>query len=223
VSRLKAVIEAGGGTVEVVGPGTAWRAAEIVTAAFGRPDESAFVRRARFVGNYLRLRLLAPSLVDRGRTAVVGIGGVRPVPLVATALVAGWLAPRLPRALRLLLVGAVVGSALERNRLRRLVWVMRAVRRHAPDALLAGEFAASEPGAGVAFALELFETLGPHTAVAVTVQGPVGDRRTRAQIRLYERRFGFTVVERRVVGGDELTLLTRPRTPSAVGAPASAG
>jgi hypothetical protein len=117
----------------------------------------------------------------------------------------------------------VVGAALERNRLRRMLWVTRAVRRHAPGALLAGEFAACEPGAGVAFALELFETLGPHTAVAATVQGPVGDRRARAQIRLYERRFGFTVVERRVVGGDELALLTRPRTRPMADAPASAG
>jgi hypothetical protein len=145
------------------------------------------------------------------------------VPLLIAALVAGWVAPRLPRALQLVLVGAVVGAALERNRLRRMVWVTRAVRRHAPGALLAGEFAASEAGAGVAFALELFETLGQYTEVAATVQGPVGDRRARAQIRLYERRFGFTVVERRVVGGDELALLTRPRTQRLTDAPASAG
>jgi len=89
--------------------------------------------------------------------------------------------------------------------------VHRTLRVHAPDALLAGEFASIEPGAGIAFAAELVEVLGPHTAMAATVQGPCGDRRARAQVRLYERRLGFAVVDRRVVAGDEIVLLTRAR------------
>jgi hypothetical protein len=130
------------------------------------------------------------------------------------AVVGGWLAPRLPRLVRVAIVLGVVGSALQRNRLRRILWVRRAVRRHAPDALLVGEFAASEPGAGMLFAAELVEAVGPYIAMAATVQGPCGDRRARAQIRLYERRLGFSVADRRVMDGDELVLLTRARTPA---------
>jgi hypothetical protein len=213
VSRLEVIVARSGGAARIVGGAEAWRAAQIVTDAFGREDHSRLVHRARLVGNFARLRIFAPSVINRERTAVVGVGGVRPLTLVVSSIVAGWLAPRLPRLVRVVLVVGVVGSALHRNRMRRIVWVRRAVRRHAPDALLVGEFAASEPGAGVAFATELLEAVGRHTAMAATVQGPCGDRRARAQIRLYERRLGFTVADRRVMDGDELVLLTRARTP----------
>ena len=213
MSRLARVIASSGSATEIVGPADAWRAAEIVTDAFAQPNQSGFARRVRLVGNYARLRVLASSVIDRERTAVVGVGGVRPLPLLACALVAGWVAPRLPRVARIAIVVGVGAFALQRNRLRRIVWVQGALRRHAPDALLAGEFAASEAGAGMAFATELVESLGPYTDIAATVQGPRGDRRARAQVRLYERRLGFTVVERRVLGGDELVLLARARAP----------
>lgn len=211
MSRLEWVIAQSGGAAEIVGPADAWRAAEIVTDRFGHTGEARTVRRVRLVANYVRLRSLAPSVVNRDRTAVIGVGGVRPVPLVAAALLGGWLAPRLPAWMRLGIVVAVSAVALEHNRLRRTVWVYRALRLHAPDALLAGEFASIEPGAGIAFAAELVEVLGRHTAMAATVQGPLGDRRSRAQVRLYERRLGFTVVDRRVIAGDEILLLTRAR------------
>ncbi|HZP29380.1 MAG TPA: hypothetical protein VFC99_10535 [Acidimicrobiia bacterium] len=219
MGRVERIVAAGGGVAEVVGASTAWRAAEIVTDAFARPDERPAVRTARLLGNYFRLRLVMPSLINRERTAVVGAGGVRPLPLAVTAVVAGWLGPRLPRVVQFVVVASVAGAALHRNRLRRMLWVVRGIRRHEPGAVVVGEFSAADAGAGIAFAVELVGACGPHTAMAATVQRPVGDRRARAQVRLYERRLGFRVVERKVLGGDELVLLVRPPTPVAVSPP----
>ncbi len=214
--RLEQVIARSGGAGEVVGPRDAWQAAVIVTDRFGRSDDGALLRSARLGVNWVRLRFLAPAVVDRDRTAVIGVGGMRPAPLVVCGVVAGLVAPAIPKPLRVAMVVSAAGVAVHRHRARRMLWVWRGLRRHQPDALLAGEFAASAPGAGLAFATALVASLGPHTAMAATVQGPPGARRGRAQVRMYERRLGFAVVEREVFGGYELVLLTRPRGPLAV-------
>ena len=83
------------------------------------------------------------------------------------------------------------------------------LHRDAPGAILIGEFAAREPGAGVAFAVEVLDRIGRDVTLALTVQGSPGDRRARSLVRLYERRLRFTVVARHQVGDTAVVVMVR--------------
>ena len=106
-------------------------------------------------------------------------------------------------------VGLASVTALGRGRLARLVWITWVLHRDAPGAVLIGEFASREPGAGVAFATEILDTIGGQVTLALTVQGPVDDRRARSLVRLYERRLRFAVVDRHQVGDSCVVLMVR--------------
>jgi hypothetical protein len=83
-----------------------------------------------------------------------------------------------------------------------------ALRRDAPDAVLVGEFASREPGAGIRFAAQIIGAIGDRVTLALTVQGVRDARRTRSLVRLY-RRLQFEVAARYSVGTDELVLMVR--------------
>ena len=86
-----------------------------------------------------------------------------------------------------------------------------ALRRDAPDAVLVGEFASRESGAGIRFAAEMLDAIGTRVTLALTVQGAPDERRTRSLLRMYER-LEFEVAARRSVGTDDLVLMVRRRT-----------
>jgi hypothetical protein len=219
VGRVDQLVEATDGVAELVGVRTAWRAAAIVSEGFpGRDDVGG--PRARRVVNWLRLTFLNRAIINRDRTAVIGIGGTRLGAIAAITLLGAWAAPRLPRPVLVATSGAVAIAALRRDRLRRLVWLTMALRRESPDAILVGEFASREPGAGVAFATQLIDAVGTRVTLALTVQAARDDRRARSLVRLYERRLQFAVVARDRVGPDDMVLMVR-RASTPTLAPAS--
>lgn len=220
MGRVDQLVEATDGIAELVGPRTAWRAAAIVSDRFpGREDVGGAGGRRRVV-NWLRLTFLNRAIINRDRTAVIGVGGTRLGAIAAISLLGAWAAPRLPRPVLIITTGLVAAAALRRGRLRRLVWLTMTLRRESPDAILVGEFAAREPGAGVAFASQVIEAIGTRVTLALTVQGARDGRRSRSLVRLYERRLQFETVARHRVGSDDVVLMVRrasipsaPRTP----------
>ena len=157
-------------------------------------------------------------VVNRDRTAVIGVGGTRLGAIVAIAALGAWAAPRLPKSAVVATTGLVAVAALHRSRLRRLVWLTTTLRRDAPDAILVGEFAAREPGAGVAFAAEVLDAIGTRVTLALTVQGTRGGRRPRSLVRLYER-LQFETVARHSVGDDDVVLMVRRASREAAAKP----
>jgi hypothetical protein len=212
VGRIDQLIAQTGGVAEPVGLRSAWPAAAVVTARFRGPPRAAAV--ARFL-NWFRLAFVTRAVTNRERTAVIGIGGTRASAIVATGVVGAWLAPRLPRWMVLAAVVGVVAAAARRRRLERLVWIRRTLLREAPDAVVVGEFAALEPGAGITFATEALDALASAAVVplALTVQS-TDDRRARALLRLYEGRLHFEVVARHHIGDSDVVVMLR--RPSAI-------
>ncbi|HEY6319327.1 MAG TPA: hypothetical protein VI462_15760 [Acidimicrobiia bacterium] len=207
MGRIETLTAQTGGAAEMVTPASAWAAAAIVTDRFGAG--AARGRPATQIVNWVRLGFVSRAITNRDRTAVVGVGGPRPAVVAAVALGAGWLAPRLPRWVLLAAVAGVVGFGIRKGRLQRLAWITRTLRREAPDAILLGEFAARQPGAGVAFAEDVLDAIGAQATLALTVQGGAYDRRTRSLERLYERRLGFEVLDRQAIAGDDVVLMVR--------------
>jgi hypothetical protein len=212
VGRIEELADLTNGVVELVGPRDAWTAAEIVTERFA-PEASGGARVAVQLVNWFRLAFVTRAITNRDRTAILGVGGTRPAAIATVAVLGGWLAPKVPKVALVGVSAAVAVVAARKHRLHRLVWINRALRRAGNDPLLVGEFAAREPGAGVGFADEAIEAIGAHVALALTVQGGHDDRRARSLRRLYERRYGFTVLDRRQVADEEWVLMLRPRTP----------
>jgi len=211
VGRIEELVAQTDGAAELVSPRTAWRAAGIVTARF--PARSRLF-------NWFRLAFLTRAVTNRERTAVIGVGGTRASALVAAGFVGAWLAPKLPRWLVVGGAGLVLAVSLRRGRLERVLWISRTLRREAPGSVLIGEFASERPGAGVTFAREVVEAIGPLVTLALTVQEPtVDDLRSRSLVRLYERRLGFGVLARRRVGDVDVILMVRPPS-TTTGAPA---
>jgi hypothetical protein len=213
VTRIDELVEATDGVATLVGPATGWQAASIVTDRFTGKSDAVMPVTVRRAGNWLRLTVLTRAIMNRDRTAVLGVGGARAGAVVAAGLLSAWMAPRLPKSVVVATAGALAATAVRRGRLRKVVWVSRSLRAHAPDALVIGEFAAREPGAGITFANELLEALATRVSFAVTVQGPPGNRHRRSLMRLYERRFQFEVVARHSIGGEELVLMVRRASP----------
>jgi len=210
MGRIEALVAQTDGTAELVTPLTAWRAAATVTARF--PARSRLF-------NYVRLGFLTRAITNRDRTAVIGVGGTRAGALVAAGFASAWLAPKLPRWLVVAVLAVVLAASVRRGRIERFLWIGRTLRRDAPGSVLIGEFASEEPGAGITFARELIDAIGAHVTLALTVQGASGDRRARSLVRLYERRLGFQVLARSVIGGDDVVLMVRPMS-AAAAAPA---
>ena len=138
---------------------------------------------------------------------------------MAAGFASAWLAPKLPRWLVVAVLAVVLAASVRRGRIERFLWIGRTLRRDAPGSVLIGEFASEEPGAGITFARELIDAIGAHVTLALTVQGASGDRRARSLVRLYERRLGFQVLARSVIGGDDVVLMVRPMS-AAAAAPA---
>jgi hypothetical protein len=215
VGRIDELVARTNGAVELVGPRDAWDAAEIVTDRFASdrwPGAASAVPR---LVNWFRLAFVTRTITNRERTAIIGVGGTRPAAIIAVSVLGGWLAPKLPKSVVVGVVGIVALLLARRHRLRRLVWISRTLRHADADAILVGEFAAREPGAGVVFASDAINAIGAHTSLALTVQGDRRDRRVRSLIRLYERRLGFEVFARRTVGTEDWVLMIRPATPLA--------
>jgi hypothetical protein len=213
VGRIDDLAGLTNGVVELVGPRDAWAAAEIVTDRFATDGWAGDSPALSRLVNWFRLAFVTRTITNRDRTAIIGVGGTRPAAIVAVSVLGGWLAPKLPRPVLFGVIGIVALIAARRHRLRRLVWISRTLRRADSDALLVGEFAAREPGAGVGFADEAVEAIGAHVSLALTVQGATHDRRVRSLIRLYERRYGFEVFDRHTVGPETWVLMIRRRTP----------
>jgi hypothetical protein len=213
VGRIDELVALTDGAVELVRPRDAWDAAEIVTDRFapdGSPGSSIALPR---LVNWFRLAFVTRTITNRDRTAIIGVGGTRPAAIVAVSVLAGWLAPKLPKSVLFGVVGIVALVSARRHRLRRLMWISRTLRRADCDALLVGEFAAREPGAGVVFARDAINAIGAHVSLALTVQGEREDRRTRSLIRMYERQLGFEVFARETVGTEDWVLMIRRATP----------
>jgi hypothetical protein len=209
VGRIEDLVAQTGGAAELIGPRTAWEAAAVVTQRFSTDGAATRSQPLLHVVNWLRLRFLTRAITNRDRTAVIGVGGARPGPLVVAALLGAWLAPRLPKPALVAAVGLAAATALGRGRLARLVWITWVLHRDAPGAVLIGEFAAREPGAGIGFATEVLDTIGSQVTLALTVQGPPDDRKARSLIRLYERRLRFAVVARHQIGDACVVLMVR--------------
>lgn len=209
MGRIEDLVAGTDGVAELVGARTAWQAAGVVTQRFSADDATGRTRPVLQTVNWLRLRFLTRAITNRDHTVVIGVGGTRPGPLVVASLLGAWLAPKLPRLVLVTAVGLASVSALGRGRLARLVWITWVLHRDAPGAVLIGEFASREPGAGVAFATEILDTIGGQVTLALTVQGPVDDRRARSLVRLYERRLRFAVVDRHQVGDSCVVLMVR--------------
>jgi hypothetical protein len=212
VGRIEELIEANGGVAQLVGPRDAWQAAAIVSDRFPGRGDAGLGSAVRQVANWFRLTFLNRAVINRERTAVIGFGGTRLRAVVAISLAAAWAAPRLSKPLLAATTGLVAVAALRRGRMRRLVWITMALRRDAPDAVLVGEFAARESGAGLALAVGVVELIGAEVTLALTVLG-IHDRRARSLVSLYERRLQFDVVARHSVGSDEVVLMVRRATP----------
>ncbi len=213
MGRIEELVDLTDGAVELVGPGDAWAVSEMVTDRFANDGWPDRVRPVVRLVNWFRLAFVTRAITNRDRTAIIGVGGTRPAAIVAVSVLGGWLAPKLPKWALAGSVGIVAAVAVRRDRLRRLVWIGRMLRRADRDVLLVGEFAAREPGAGVEFACAAIEAVGAHVTMALTVQGGSDDRRVRSLIRLYERRFGFEVFARQTVGAEDWVLMIRPVTP----------
>jgi hypothetical protein len=214
VGRIEALTAQTGGVAEMITPASAWTAAAIVTERFG--DAAGRGRPAAQILNWVRLGFVSRAITNRERTAVVGVGGTRPAVVAAVALASAWVAPKLPRWVVVAAVAGAVGLGVHKGRLQRQVWITQTLRREAPDAILLGEFAARQPGAGVAFAEQVLQAIGSRATLALTVQGGAYDRHTRSLERLYERRLGFEVLDRQVIAGDDLVLMVRrPPAPDA--------
>jgi hypothetical protein len=209
VGRVDELVEATGGVAELVSLRTAWSAAAIVSDRFPGRDNPAWGATLRPAVNWFRLTFLNRAIINRDRTAVIGVGGTRLGAIAAISVLGAWAAPRLSKPVLVATTGLVAAAALRRGRLRRLVWLTSTLRRESPDAILVGEFAAREPGAGVAFALEALDAIGTRVTLALTVQGVRDDRRARSLVRLYERRLGFETVARHSVGSDDVVLMVR--------------
>jgi hypothetical protein len=209
VGRVDELVEATGGVAELVGLRTAWSAATIVSDRFPGRDNPARGGTLRPVVNWFRLTFLNRAIINRDRTAVIGVGGTRLGAIAAISVLGAWAAPRLSKPVLVATTGLVAAAALRRGRLRRLVWLTTTLRREAPDAILVGEFAAREPGAGVAFAVQALDAIGTRVTLALTVQGVRDDRRARSLVRLYERRLQFETVARHSVGPDDVVLMVR--------------
>lgn len=209
MGRVDELVEATGGIAQLVRPGDTWDAAAIVSHRFPGTGDGEWAGAVRPVANWFRLTFLNRAIINRDRTAVIGVGGTRLSAVVAISLLGAWAAPRLPKSVLVATTGVVAAAALRRGRLRRLIWLTTALRRDAPDAILVGEFASREPGAGVAFAAEVLDAIGTQVTLALTVQGARDDRRARSLVRLYERRLQFEVVARHSVGPDDLVLMVR--------------
>ncbi len=208
MGRVEDLVEATGGIAELVGPRDAWQAAAIVSDAFPGLGDRGPRSAVRLLGNWLRLTFLNRAIINRDRTAVIGVGGTRLSAIVAISVLGAWAAPRLSKPVLVATTGLVAAAALRRGRLRRLVWLTMALRRDAPDAVLVGEFASREPGAGIRFAAQIIGAIGDRVTLALTVQGVRDARRTRSLLRLY-RRLQFEVAARHSVGTDELILMVR--------------
>jgi hypothetical protein len=208
VGRVDELVEATGGVAELVGRRSAWQAAAIVSEGFPGRADAAWGDRLRPVVNWFRLTFLSRAIINRDRTAVIGVGGTRLGAIVAIGVLGAWAAPRLPKSVVVATTGVVAAAALHRSRLRRLVWLTTTLRRNAPDAILVGEFASREPGAGMAFAAEILDAIGTRVTLALTVQGARDGRRARSLVRLYER-LGFEAVARNGVGPDDVVLMVR--------------
>ncbi len=221
MGRIEELVARTGGIAELVGPRTAWSASAVVTSRFEAGGRSGSSQSLPQAVNWLRLRFLTRAITNRDRTAVIGVGGPRLGPLLVAALLSVWLAPRLPRVVLTAAVGAAVAAALGDARLFRLLWTSRVVRRDAPGAVLLGEFAASEPGAGYAFATEVLDSIGSEVKLALTVQGPPGSRKVRALQRLYER-LGFEVVACHSGRATAVVVMVRPTSATPVSVTAAA-
>jgi hypothetical protein len=208
VGRVDELVEATGGIAELVSLRTAWSAAAIVSDRFGR-DDPAWGATLRPAVNWFRLTFLNRAIINRDRTAVIGVGGTRLGTIAAISVLGAWAGPRLPKLVLVATTGVVAAVALRRGRLRRLVWLTTTLRRESRDAILVGEFAAREPGAGVAFAVQILDAIGTRVTLALTVQGVRDDRRARSLVRLYERRLGFETVAHHSVGPDDVVLMVR--------------
>lgn len=209
MGRVDELVGATGGIAEMVDRRSAWQAAAIVSEGFPGRAGAARGDTVGVVVNWFRLTFLSRAIINRDRTAVIGVGGTRLGAIAAIAALGAWAAPRLPKSVIVATSGVVAAAALHRSRLRRLVWLTTTLRRDAPDAILVGEFASREPGAGVAFAAEVLEAIGTRVTLALTVQGTRGGRRARSLVRLYERRLQFETVARHSVGDDEVVLMVR--------------
>ena len=211
MGRIDELVAQTDGVAELIGPRTAWQAASVVTARFPASSRGAAVARLM---NWFRLAFVTRAVTNRERTAVIGLGGTRTGAMLATGVVGAWLAPRLPRWVVLAAVAAVLAVSVRRGRLQRLVWISRTLRREAPGAILVGEFAALEAGAGIAFATEALDAMAAHTNVplALTVQA-TDDRRARSLVRLYERRLRFEVVARHRIGDSDIVVMLRRPSP----------
>ena len=208
MGRVDELVEATGGVAELVDRRSAWQAAAIVSDRFPGRADTAWGDSLRPAVNWFRLTFLNRAIINRDRTAVIGVGGTRLGAIAAISVLGAWAAPRLPKPVLVATTGVVAAAALHRSRLRRLVWLTTTLRRDAPDAILVGEFASREPGAGMAFAAEILDAIGTRVTLALTVQGARGGRRARSLVRLYER-LGFEAVARHSVGPDDVVLMVR--------------
>lgn len=166
-------------------------------------------RWIRQVSNWSRLVFVDRAVVDDGRTALLTLSDTPWVPAVLVAVVAAAVVPRLPRWVRLALLGGGIVWVVRGRRASRFVALRRELKRVAPGAVLAADFVAFEPGAGIDWVRDALETIGEEIPLVALLPASGDERRDAARERLYLRRLGFRRASEVVAGGQSVTILVR--------------
>jgi hypothetical protein len=210
MSRLTRAVQATDGRVQLVATDQLWTTAALIADAFPLERPPRYPRPLRRVGHCARLALFDQAVTDSDQSAVLTISGARVWgPLLVLGVLVSLVMPRTPRWFRR---GSVVGVgawAWSGDRLRRSVKLQRELWRVAPDAFVLGDFVTRAPGRATSWGDDVLGALAQETTLAAVLPGAHEARRHRARERLYTERFGFRVVTRTRISGEELTILVR--------------
>lgn len=208
--RIRTIVARSEGTVRFVPLDGLWAVSGVLADTFPVDRDTARGPRwARRTAHWTRLVLVDRALTDPDRTAVLTLSDTPWVPAALAAVLASFVAPRLPRWLRVAFFGGMAVWALREGRAARFLAMRRELGEMAPGGVLVGDFVALRPGAGMQWVADALDRVGhefPFVAL-VPVSGDV--RRDAARERLYVRRLGFHRVGQTAAGGQAVTILVR--------------
>jgi hypothetical protein len=208
--RVRTVVARSEGKVEILPLQRIWEVSGVMADTFPLNRELARAPRvARRIAHWIRLVLVDRALTDREHTAVLTLNDTPWVPAVLVAVVAGAVAPRLPRWARVACFGAAAVWVVRGRRAARFVAMRRELRRVAPDAMLVADFVALEPGKGMKWVADALASVGDEIPFVALLPASGDDRRDAARERLYVRRLGFRRVGETNAGGQCVTILVR--------------
>jgi hypothetical protein len=208
--KIRTMVAQSEGKAQFVPLGELWAVSGVLADTFPLDRELVRApRRARQLANWTRLVLVDRALTDRDRTAVLTLSDTPWVPAVVVAVLAAAVAPRLPRWLRVALLGGAVVWVVRGRRASRFVVMRRELQRVAPGGVLVSDFVALEPGAGMRWVVDALDSFDDSVPFIALLPASGDDRRDAARERLYEGRLGFRRVSETVAGGQTVTVLVR--------------